>query len=237
MRYMSTHVRNNRGLSRREIALSLCVALFGAALCYRATEPMREQRRAGSCASNLKQIGLAVLLYTQDNNGTYPRAWSGKNDGPSDAKTNYKWMDAILPYAKDEALFVCPSDNVNSRYRYRSDANYGSYVINNAYFAPGDKWTPPAGRKEAEITAPARTVFVMDGESDFQFAWPNARTAPPFIGDNPIHLGSIRARHSIIIPMPLFCDGHVLGNRMVVYLGIKSISNQSIYTGLTIEND
>jgi len=48
-----------------------------------------------SCLSNIKQLGLGVLMYAQDYDDHYPLP-----------KT---WHDEIYPYVKNEATFHCPS--------------------------------------------------------------------------------------------------------------------------------
>ena len=57
-----------------------------------------ENARRSSCQSNLKQIGLAVLQFSQDHNETYPVG-----------TTMAEWKPQLMPYLKSEALFVCPS--------------------------------------------------------------------------------------------------------------------------------
>jgi len=51
------------------------------------------------CVNNLKQIGLSVKLYTDDNDGFYP------------PRTNaYRWPTLLLEYYHNTNLLVCPTD-------------------------------------------------------------------------------------------------------------------------------
>lgn len=72
----------------------LLVAVF-AALLFPVFGQARESARATSCLSNLKQIDLGILMYTQDYDERLPIA------------TN--WQTGINPYIKNEKLFHCPS--------------------------------------------------------------------------------------------------------------------------------
>jgi prepilin-type processing-associated H-X9-DG protein len=57
----------------------------------------RRRAQEASCLSNAKQIGLAVMMYTQDYDELYPRK-----------KVSYK--DVVMPYIKQEELFRCTLD-------------------------------------------------------------------------------------------------------------------------------
>ncbi|MCW3055674.1 MAG: hypothetical protein JWN14_4844, partial [Chthonomonadales bacterium] len=50
----------------------------------------------GTCLSNIKQLDLGVLMYTQDYDDRYPLP-----------KT---WNDEIYPYVKNKVVFQCPSE-------------------------------------------------------------------------------------------------------------------------------
>ncbi|MEN6344023.1 MAG: hypothetical protein ABFE16_01900 [Armatimonadia bacterium] len=49
-----------------------------------------------ACQSNMKQLGLALLMYCQDYDEKMPIA--------------DRWCDAVFPYCKNEAIFTCPAD-------------------------------------------------------------------------------------------------------------------------------
>jgi prepilin-type processing-associated H-X9-DG protein len=54
-----------------------------------------EGAQQAACLSNLKQIGLGILMYAQDHDEKLPSA--------------DKWTDEIMPYIKNEAILKCPS--------------------------------------------------------------------------------------------------------------------------------
>jgi hypothetical protein len=216
-------------------SLVFVFVIAGAAWGYHAWQSIQQSAYLTSCVSQLKAIGLAVAQYTHDYDRTLPRAWYGRHAGPSDA-TNYKWMDAIAPYLKEEeSFFNCPGDRENRSYQPRHANHYGSYVFNNAYYKNGDKFTPPGGKKLSEIAAASGLILLADGRHDFQFAWPDAQSAPDAAKAKYQSLGSITTRHKT--PATLFVDGRASNYGLHQDLASKNIKGQRIYSGLTIEND
>ena len=59
-------------------------------------------KRGDYCSSNLKQIGLGLLQYTQDYDEKFPPAASS-----ADA---YGWANAVQPYVRSTQLFQCPQE-------------------------------------------------------------------------------------------------------------------------------
>jgi len=229
-------------VTRREIGLALLTVGAGCVALNLSAWPRREQGEQNEwrpCYSNITGIGLGLMQYAQDNDDTLPRAWFGRDAGPSGARGNYKWMDAVLPYVKNPAAFTCPADSISAPYRERSGRSYGSYVLNNAYFAPGDAQSPPAGRKLSEI-ADYNTILLLDGENDFQFSWPDAARTPPLEGSDPFHLGSITGRHgSGLYQTTTYVDvGGMSSTGLLNYARTTRILNgRKIYPMLTIEAD
>ena len=55
--------------------------------------------------SNLKQLGLAQSMYTQDYDETFPKGYHRVPDG-----SDYPWYLAVAPYTRNVSTFRCPSD-------------------------------------------------------------------------------------------------------------------------------
>lgn len=67
------------------------------------------QQRRNGCISNLRQIGLASLMYGQDHDDVYPQM------SPS-------YVEQLEPYTKNRLLFTCPDDE-KGRISYTFNAN------------------------------------------------------------------------------------------------------------------
>lgn len=159
-----------------ELLVVIAIIAILAAILFPVFARARENARRSSCQSNLKQIGLGLIQYTQDYDEQLIRSWYGAN-AASDATANYKWMDAIQPYVKSTQIFNCPSQSTygagQGPYLFRSGNNYGSYTINSAYYNAGDGMTSPAGEfvSLAAATAPATTLWVADGNGSYEANW------------------------------------------------------------------
>jgi prepilin-type processing-associated H-X9-DG protein/prepilin-type N-terminal cleavage/methylation domain-containing protein len=226
-----------QGFTLVEILVVIGVIVLLATFLFSVYGRVRESGNRAACSSNLGQIGLALRLYATDT-GKYPRSWFGSsNDVPSDATTNYKWMDALYPYLKNEQLFVCPTDWANAPYSYRNGTNYGSYGMNCAYYAPGDKRTAPYGVRPSRIRDMAGTVQILDthnpnGTDNWFVEW---EFEPPPLDDagTPRRLATVEERHGRTANA-LFCDGHV----KAVSLDFLNQKNaQGTLTAFTIEMD
>jgi prepilin-type processing-associated H-X9-DG protein len=73
------------------------------------------------CQSNLHQIGIALLMYADDNNGRFPQA--GGAEG-----LNYLRRD----YVKSPTIFHCPTDKI--RHKLVSDASLDEDHCSYVYF-------------------------------------------------------------------------------------------------------
>ncbi|MGC9320403.1 MAG: H-X9-DG-CTERM domain-containing protein [Armatimonadota bacterium] len=100
-----------------------------------------EKARQSACLSNVKQMGLAQLMYAADYNDTFCDA------------TN--WPLQTWPYTKDQSIFVCPSDP-----RPSPAPGCGwdlSYTMNDAM----------TGAHSKSLSNPARKALLFDGARPF----------------------------------------------------------------------
>ena len=92
------------------IELLVCIAIIGtlAALLLPVLSRAREAGRATACLSNLRQMGIALQLYAQDNNNRLPymrdKSLTTTNDLPS--------PDVVLqPHLGSLGVLRCPADD------------------------------------------------------------------------------------------------------------------------------
>jgi prepilin-type N-terminal cleavage/methylation domain-containing protein/prepilin-type processing-associated H-X9-DG protein len=97
-----------------ELLVVIAIIAILAAILFPVFAQAREKARAATCLSNLKQIGLGVMMYVQDWDGSYPpdRVAPLAGGQPCSQKM-ITWKTATLPYVKNIAVYRCPSNPKN----------------------------------------------------------------------------------------------------------------------------
>ena len=98
---------NRRGFTIIELLVVIGIITILAALLFPVFARTREKARSATCQGNLRQLGLATLMYVADYDETYPWSRSGY-DGVIDPTAQY-WDEALMPYVKNVQIFSCPS--------------------------------------------------------------------------------------------------------------------------------
>src|SRR5262245_24681814 len=117
-----------RGFTLIELLVVIAIIAILAAILFPVFAQAREQARAAQCLSNLKQIGTAVLMYTQDYDELYPIDASSCGSGAGRSQPCSKWNpdwrpeSQTAPYLKNTGVFFCPS---SSRPKVTWDAGRG----------------------------------------------------------------------------------------------------------------
>ena len=94
--------QKNSAFTLIELLVVIAIIAILAAILFPVFARARENARRSSCQSNLKQIGLGILQYTQDYDEKLPSACDNlSGDRP--------WQLTIQPYVKSVQLFKCPS--------------------------------------------------------------------------------------------------------------------------------
>jgi prepilin-type N-terminal cleavage/methylation domain-containing protein/prepilin-type processing-associated H-X9-DG protein len=228
----------NKGFTLIELLVVIAIIAILAAILFPVFAKVREKARQASCASNEKQIGLGLIQYSQDYDEIMVAAWRN-SWADSNNTTDYKWMDAIMPYVKSTAVFHCPDDSgtngttgqyVEAKNLVGNDNNhYGSYGINSAYWGESDSSLHGVSNGEislAALNSPSNTVWVVDGSGSYQIDWPDKGSvvigtvgSAPAIGWNGNmggkNEGAVTFRHGgPDLSNVLYCDGHVKTKRV-----------------------
>ncbi len=101
--------RKVKGFTLIELLVVIAIIAILAAILFPVFARARENARRASCSSNLKQIGLGILQYSQDYDEQWvPKDfwWNGSGQVPS-------WRQNVQPYVKSTQLFSCPSNPNN----------------------------------------------------------------------------------------------------------------------------
>lgn len=101
------HTAKPSGFTLIELLVVIAIISILAAILFPVFARARENARRSSCSSNLKQIGLGLMQYTQDYDEKYPYMLdiSTTNFGTTEGNPGY----AIQPYLKSTQIYRCPS--------------------------------------------------------------------------------------------------------------------------------
>lgn len=158
------------GFTLIELLVVIAIIAILAAILFPAFARARENARRASCQSNLKQIGLGIMQYTQDYDETFPICVYG------DATGEHGWAALIQPYIKSLQLFQCPSesagpnadplsDNVNAPYDGKGAFTDYAYNLNMGWLnSTGGFWVVPI----ATLTHTSQTILALDGATGSQ---------------------------------------------------------------------
>ncbi len=198
MRSLHPH-RSPRGFTLIELLVVIAIIAILAGMLFPVFARAREAARSASCRSNLKQLGMGFLLYSQDYDGmavsvglTMPpselRAGAGRAD----------WADHIYPYVKNAGLYVCPSDaNLKPTTGYGIDGGYG---LNWVYFS---NFAQVQSMESIEF--PSETILLTDSTGYYAVG---GRGGP---ANN--WVARLRARHNDQLNIA-WVDGHVSSRRL-----------------------
>jgi len=145
-------VSRQRGYTLVEILVVIAIVAILAAIILPVFAKARGKARQTQCLSNLRQIGAALTMYTDDHDGYYTRGQFWPWDG------SHLWSDAASPYLKNRDILRCPDQGRDT---------YG-YGYNISYWGAGDVPDGMHGVQDAYpvheswVAEPSETVWVVD---------------------------------------------------------------------------
>src|SRR5881409_6940 len=94
-----------RAFTLIELLVVIAIIAILAAILFPVFAQAREKARQTACLSNMKQIGIGLIMYASDYDSQYPPSQLGTNGAPN----LVSWPQIMQPYIKNEQVFVCPS--------------------------------------------------------------------------------------------------------------------------------
>ena len=107
-----------------ELLLVVAIIAILIGIVMPSTMQVKGKSIKSACMSNLRQIGIALNMYADENNERYPYCTMKPSDPPTTpadkSEANMPGIaPTLLPYLKDKKVFLCPGD-INETY-YRAE--------------------------------------------------------------------------------------------------------------------
>ncbi len=93
-----------------ELLVVIAIIAILAAILFPVFAQAREKARQTQCLSNLKQGGLAVLMYAQDYDETFPISLYLGSDTATKKPCTMSFYAEVVPYQKNAQVMQCPSN-------------------------------------------------------------------------------------------------------------------------------
>jgi prepilin-type N-terminal cleavage/methylation domain-containing protein/prepilin-type processing-associated H-X9-DG protein len=239
------HLRQRSAFTLIELLVVIAIIAILAAILIPVFAQARDKARSTQCLSNLKQIGMATRIYTQDYDESLVPNYMWNS-----ASTWEYWWDVLMPYVKNKGVFACPNWSSSLTYLaipkaaggipQQIDWSYGGNVWH--WWPNGDNKDPdvlgPMGvnrialgsrpalgsnATEASVEFPANTIYIMDATS-YQIYMPTQHDYcndgkgydQPIIQAGYPRRGLIHFRHSGGFNA-VFVDGHAKWTRRTTF--------------------
>ena len=154
-----------QGFTLIELLVVIAIIAILAALLLPALAKAKEKANQAACISNLKQIGIGLALYIDDNEGYFPIAKSVTATGD-----DLNWTKTLGPYLPQQGpsqtsrahkVFVCPSARYGTLTR---DALSRTYAATGTMQGLTSKSTDAdLPRKATPMLTPTETLLVTEG--------------------------------------------------------------------------
>ncbi|MBE6363745.1 MAG: DUF1559 domain-containing protein [Lentisphaerae bacterium] len=140
-------MKKTRGFTLIELLVVIAIIAILAAMLLPALQTARERGRRGSCISNLKQIGTALIQYAQDNREKMP-AGNCRQSSTTATARNVELATAkciegfnVLighEYLSDYGVYVCPSSTATTGTGAEGSLTVTGGTVNVSYgYIPG----------------------------------------------------------------------------------------------------
>jgi prepilin-type N-terminal cleavage/methylation domain-containing protein/prepilin-type processing-associated H-X9-DG protein len=163
-----SRMRTRRGFTLIELLVVIAIIALLMAILMPALSKARDQARTLRCRANLKQYGIGLRMYLDDNSYKFPDAWTWlKSEGHDWVRKGERPEGVLWPYLKELDVHMCPKFNMLAKGTDYADTAV-SYVMNSYVGRGGEIWSSWLGAgvtgvsKETEVYQPSQVIVFTE---------------------------------------------------------------------------
>jgi len=163
-----SRMRTRRGFTLIELLVVIAIIALLMAILMPALSKARDQARTLRCRANLKQYGIGLRMYLDDNSYKFPDAWTWlKSEGHDWVRKGERPEGVLWPYLKELDVHMCPKFNMLAKGTDYADTAV-SYVMNSYVGRGGEIWSSWLGTgvtgvsKETEVYQPSQVIVFTE---------------------------------------------------------------------------
>lgn len=135
---MKSSLRAKRAFTLIELLVVIAIIAILAAILFPVFAQAKEQAKATSCLSNVKQLGLGTAMYIADSDDVWTPSYM-YFDNPGQMPRIHWWNYLIQPYSKNYGITICPDrkyelTQVTATDQWSSGHDYMSYAVNDMQY-------------------------------------------------------------------------------------------------------
>ncbi len=163
--YFSKRRKFSPSFTLIELLVVITIIAILAAMLLPALQGTRQKAQQSSCLNNVRQLGMAWFMYTNDWNGYFP---------PGHDENGYdQWTAAIYPeYIESKKVYVCPTDKqpMNAEYENPFQGNHWFPAVTVSYYGGHPKTGPSPNPYLSWKVGDTGALILFD--MDTFYSWP-----------------------------------------------------------------
>lgn len=155
-----------KGFTLIELLVVIAIIAILSGIIFPVFSAAREKARTTVCLNNLKQLGMATILYADDNNKYYPPSVFDLKDGRYPTWTSPYVL--YYQYIKNREIFFCPN-SYNGYDTTQTDLKLENLTLKGNYSA--NTWimsVKSVGYKYTKIKNPSNIIIIYEGSRAYE---------------------------------------------------------------------